>query len=86
MRSPRVNGYEEFEQTHGTWPRCGYDHKYTKLAVRRVIQPGQNEAQIEVLISEVKGDRVYDKSASVKLTPDEIKRFIAALQGEEPIR
>ncbi len=62
------------------WPGSGFKHKTTELRVRRVMRVDRNEAQIEIVISEVKlSGRLFTTTSSFTIAADYIDAFVGAV-------
>ena len=66
-----------FTQVTKGWFGSGFKHKTTELRVRRV---DRNEAQIEIVISEVKlSGRLFTTTSSFTIAADYIDAFVGAV-------
>lgn len=78
------SGYFSIEQVSNGWAGAGFKQSYTEVQARRVNDKGRNETQIQVQISEVKGDkdRLYRTFGSLVLTPEQAKKLALAIYPE----
>lgn len=70
------------EQAHDGWPASGYDHKTVDVKVRRIDADDLKEVQFEVGTDEIKGKRVYSKSASFHVSLALAKKLARVLAPE----
>ena len=69
-----------FEQSYTGWAGSGFDRKIVTIKARRVTRDDE-AVQLEIGIAQVKGNRWYERSASVGLTKDQARLLAKVLGG-----
>jgi len=80
----KSSGFFTIEQSMSGWPGSGFNRAYTEVEARRVKQSDHDETQVQIVITEFKGnkDRAYSMHGSLTLTPEQARKLALAICPE----